>query len=167
MNNNLTIDLQNVSNEDKKILREIIERSNAPKNKARKPVEGETVYTLWENGEITVQKYYQDYMHSSYEQGNIFSSKDRAEFESRRRKFLKRWKDLSIASGEPENKWNGKNQHWYCYCNTYFKTICFEYIGSCKGENTYFATKESLKNAVAEIGEENVKRYILGVRIDE
>lgn len=159
----IKVNLENLSDAEQEQFMKLIEKANASASKVWKPKLWDVYYAIDPGGEITQITYDTDYDEDVLSMGNGFRTKAEAEFEVERRKILKRWRDLSIASGEAENKWNGKNNHWYCYCNTYYKTIGFDYLGSCNGENTYFASRESLENAIAEIGEENVKKYILRV----
>lgn len=162
---NLTIDLQNLSSSDKKILMEIIERSNAPEREAWKPKTGDVYYLLSTDGGIAKNTVYSLYDERAYAMGNAFPTREEAEFERERRKFLKKWKDLSNESGEAKNEWDGKNRHWFChYYVTENKIINDDCICCYKDECTYFATKESLERAIIALGEENVKRYILGVK---
>lgn len=162
MSNEIKVNLKNLSDAEREQLMKLIEKANTPASKVWKPVEGETTYVIWANGCIHETRQLNMSLDALYYQGNVFATREEAKFESHRRKILKRWEDMSAESGEAENKWNDKNKHWYCYCEG--STIKTHWVLCHRSENTYYATRESLENAIAEIGEENVKKYILGVK---
>lgn len=129
------------------------------KSKVWQPINGEKYYYIDEIG-IAEAKWdddpYQDIF--LYEIGNLFRTEEEVEEEIQRRKILRQWEVLAIASGKKDNEWGG----WTCYYSPRINKIKIEgVIAPGKDANIYFATPESLLNAIKIIGEENIKKYIL------
>lgn len=83
--------------------------------------------------------------------------------EAIRREKLAEWKRLSILAGEGDNPWDGHNHHWYCYFSVLTGTVEIASYWSCRTSDVCFPTAASLKAAIDEMGEDNIKKYILGV----
>lgn len=75
-----------------------------------------------------------------------------------------KWKRLSIEAGEEENPWDGKKCHWHCYTDVCGGELHFSFAALYRANGIYFPTEASLKAAIAELGEDNVKKYILNVK---
>lgn len=162
---NLNVNLENLTAEEREALMKLVEKSNEKKSKVWKPTLGERFYVISSYGVLDCRTWYDDaFCTNLFEIGNVFPTLDAAEEELTRRKMLTKWKRLSIEAGEGENEWNGKNDHWiisYSYAFSELKTLRVVFR---KYSEVCFPTKKSLLAAIEEIGEDNVKRYILGVR---
>lgn len=93
---------------------------------------------------------------------NCFLTEEEAQFEVERRKI----KTILLKYGRREFKYGKKNQHICCD----FHELSIE-IGCCRvcqDQGTiYFDTEELCRKAIKEAGEDNVKKYIFGIRKDE
>ena len=99
-----------------------------------------------------------------YSIGEVFKTAEEADEEEKRRKILIQWKRLSIEAGEEENEWNRKNKHFCVMYDLVDKALRIEYRFSSSNGSSYFPSMKSIKNAIEIVGEENVKKYILGVK---
>lgn len=82
--------------------------------------------------------------------------------EAGKRMYYTHW--YQSLSDVTEEMWADKNQKkWFAYWNNEDNKACFDCRYTCKFEGTYFTTKEKCRAAIDEIGEENFKRYVLGV----
>lgn len=162
---NLNVNLKNLTAEEREALMKLVEKSNEKKSKVWKPTLGERFYVISSYGVLDCRTWYDDaFCTNLFEIGNVFPTLDAAEEELTRRKMLTKWKRLSIEAGEGENEWSGENDHWeigYSHLTSELETY---HLTNCKYSEVYFPTKESLLAAIEEIGEDNVKRYILGVK---
>lgn len=162
---NIKIDINNLSNEEREQLMALIEKANKPKNKVWKPENCDVYYCLsnegtpiiinWNNSASDINR---------WDVGNVFHTQEEAAEEAKRRRILTEWKRLSIESGENENEWNGDNNHFCVYYNYSGGKLTVDCWYEQKRTEIYFATKESLLNAISEIGIPNVKKYILGIK---
>ena len=164
MENTISIRMENLSDTEREQLMKLVEKANNNlKSGIWKPQEGESVYICFGNGTIYQDLYscnYRDYL----EYGLLFQTREEAEFEVRRRKILKHWKDLSIESGEEENPWDGENQHWVATYDYYSRDVVCDAHMVFRTSDIYFSSKMKIISAIEEIGEENVKKYILNIK---
>ena len=97
--------------------------------------------------------------HSSMAIGNIFRTREEAEFAVEKLKVIHELKKLA----EPKDtKWDGR-PHFYFYCNTYDKSICVNSVTTFKICDIYFAFESDARKAIAAVGEDRIKKYYLEV----
>ena len=89
-------------------------------------------------------------------QGNVFLTKEEAEFEAKRREVA-----AKVRKYARPFKYNCEN--WYPYWNFNASLIsrCFDNI--FKSARDYFESAKQIDRAIAEVGEEDFKKYYLGV----
>lgn len=160
----ITILLDNLTEDERNQLMKLVEKANEPKSKVWKPAKDGEYWCLWCSGAVTRDRYEMPVDVYRWELGNCFPTEEEAEEEATRRKMLVKWKRLSIEAGEEDNPWDGRNLHWAVSWDCEGK--CFHYFAyeNCKYPISHFPSSDSLKAAIAELGEENVKKYILGVK---
>ena len=93
-------------------------------------------------------------------QGNAFMTREEAEFEKKRREVVTKVKKYArpfIPNGE----------NWFPYWNCIGKSIVMSYVDVIQDAKLYFESKEKFEQAIAEVGEEDFKKYYLGVVEDE
>lgn len=162
--NEIKLNMSNLSNEERKQLTALIEKANKSKSKVWKPEENKVYYYISWCGEIGFSVNSTHLDDTCYEIGNAFQTKEEAEEEITRRKIIAKWKRLSIEAGEDDNEWDTDNIHWYCYYSHAFKKPECAYCQNVKDSSVFFPTRESLIEAISIIGEDNVKKYILGIK---
>ena len=162
----ISVNLENLSEQERESLMKLIEKANKSKSKVWKPThKRETYYSIKGTGNVVTYVWNDDDMDAKiYEIGNCFRTQTEAEEEVTRLKMLKYWKDLSIESGEDENPWDTYQYHFYVgyqhdigqlrICSskiTQYESVCFKSENACRA-------------AIKELGEDNVKKYILGIK---
>lgn len=92
--------------------------------------------------------------------GNAFLTKEEAEFELERRKVITKLKLFA----EKNAKWDGYTLHYYLSCafDKNGKIILAVRFSQSLG-TIYFESEEQAQKAIDFAGEENVKKYYLGV----
>lgn len=161
--NEIKINMDNLSEDERNQLMKLIEKTNEPKSRVWRPECGECYYYINACGAVCASRWTEVGLDNEcYDIGNVFRTKEEAAEEVKRRKILAKWKRLSIESGEASNEWNKKNEHWFVFF--LYNKIEVTFGIAIKSEATYFQTKESILNAIEDIGEENVKKYILGIK---
>lgn len=88
--------------------------------------------------------------------GNAFLTKEEAEFEVRRREVVTKVRKYArpFRCDEP---------NWYAVVNRYDNHIDFDYVGVVQCAELYFESEEKIKQAIDEVGEDDFKKYYLGV----
>lgn len=95
-----------------------------------------------------------------YENGNCFQSSEEAEFAIEKLKIIIKLKEFA----EPKNRaWDGKNEHFFFYYDYMTKEVRMSYNNDCKSRKIYFESEEKVKQAIASIGEDKIKKYYLEV----
>lgn len=79
-------------------------------------------------------------------------------------KFALKWHFLSINAGEPDNEWNGLNQHFFPSWDYTENRVITRIADAVKVPCVTFPSLSSLLTAEKILGMENVKKYILGVK---
>lgn len=156
----ITIDLDNLTAEEQETVKRLAEK----KKPYWVPEKGETYFLIDEYGftaDTRNDKLNGDNFAISI--GNCFRTREEAEEAVTRLRMQTKWKRLSLEAGEADNPWDGKHKHYYAYWDSYEKKIGNDYNSGLIDGLIHFPSEESLKAAIAEIGKENVKKYILGV----
>lgn len=97
------------------------------------------------------------YLEAEYRsQGNAFLTKEEAEFEAKRREVVTKVRKYA-------RPFKSGNENWCPYWTCNYKEINFSSDISVKSPIDYFESKESIQKAIAEVGEEDFKKYYLGV----
>lgn len=162
--------LMKLKEAQEKITNEIEELKNEIENekpKCWKPVTGEKVWTWWyvANGPLS-QVYLgaHDFHINKYEEGEYFPTKELCIEHHKEKIYKEQWRRLSIESGEDKNPWDGHHNHWYVWYDPRNSRLNIGALSYIKDANVHFVSYEAAENAIKEIGEENVKRYILGIK---
>lgn len=122
---------------------------------------GDTYWLVGHNGKA----YWQVYKNSEIDletrsQGNAFLTKEEAEFEAKRREVV-----AKVRKYARPFKPNCKNWYPYWDCNDYLISHCFD--NAFKSARDYFESAKQIDRAIAEVGEDDFKKYYLGVVEDE
>lgn len=162
-NNNITVNMENLSQEERSTLLSLIEKANKPKNKVWKPESDEMYYyscsdgfikeATWDN--INVDK-------NRYAIGNCFKTREEAEFALERQKVITELKRFALEHNEKEIDWSDGKPKWLIYSNS--NHVGFKYVNLLKENNIYFTSKEIAKAAIKEIGEERLRKYYFEVK---
>lgn len=156
----IEIELDNLTKEEQ----ETVKRLAKKKKPYWVPKKGETYFLIDEFGFVSTE-------HNNgtngdgfaISLGNCFRTREEAEEAITRFKMQTKWKRLSLEAGEAENPWDGGHLHYLAYWDCTNKKIGNDCHTQWINGATPFPSKESLQAAIAELGEENVKKYILGV----
>ena len=116
-------------------------------------VYGQIIPTTFEGCEVDLDM---------FDTGNGFLTKEAAEFEFERRKVIAKMK----LYAEPfDTKWTGiiGDTHYRIVYDVEDKEIGIDNTDFVKGSDLYFPSKEQAQKAIDAVGEDNVKKYYLGV----
>lgn len=162
-NQNITINMENLSQEERSTLLSLIEKANKPKNKVWKPEENETYYYSYSDGNIEEATW--DNLNvdkNRYAIGNCFKTKEEAEFALERQKVITELKRFALEHNEKEIDWSDGKPKWLIYSNR--NHVGFKYVNLLKENNIYFTSEKITQAAIKEIGEERLKKYYFEVK---
>ena len=103
MENNITVNMENLSEEERKQLMNLIKKSNGSKRNLWKPNYGRKYFYINDCGGIMNSEWYDDRIDSEfYKIGNCFKTKEEAEFELERIKVKTELRRFSEENNEYE-----------------------------------------------------------------
>ena len=168
-NNNITVNMENLSQEERSTLLSLIGKANKPKNKVWKPEKDETYYYSYSDGNIEEATW--DNLNvdeNRYAIGNCFKTKEEAEFALERQKVITELKRFALEHNEKEIDWsNDDEQKKYClYFNHERNRIMINnfYVSQFLSEQIYFTSDTIAQQAIKEIGEERLEKYYFEVK---
>lgn len=157
-------ELENKINELEKQLIELKEELNKPESKVWKPKLNDIYYTILNYGIISSSKWNDDAIDNiRYAIGNCFRTQEEAEFEVERLRVTAELKRFAEEHNEPIDWNNSKQSKYYIAFGADDSSICYGFAILVKRNDIYFSSKELAQQAVAEIGEERIKKYYLGI----
>lgn len=137
-----------------------------PQSKRWKPKYNNDYCYIGSKGNILFNKWYDDvYDEWRYLNGNCFQTKKEAEEYKKQIEYTARYKNYIEEHSEPID-WNDEEQEKY-YTFYHVDTLKIEVDCSwiCKTQGTIYASSEQIVwDAIKEIGEDNFKKYVLGVK---
>lgn len=165
-NQNITVNMENLSNEERSTLLSLIEKANKPKNKVWKPEKDEIYYYLYSYGKIeedTWDNINEDRIR--YAIGNCFKTKEEAEFALERQKVIMELKRFALEHNKEDIDWNDSEQRKYVLSYQHDKNIIFiDYYYDYQSCSIYFTSEEIAQTAIKEIGKERLEKYYFEVK---
>lgn len=172
MENNITVNMDNLSTDERNTLLKLIEKSIKPKNKVWKPEIGEDYYCINSDSNKMISYYHWQndvYDKHYYETGNCFKTKEEAEFALEKQKVITELKRFALENNECELDWYDYDQEKY-----YIKYACqhdyFSIHHNCGIKcpvTIYFSSEDIAKQAIKTIGEDRLKKYYFEVNDNE
>lgn len=164
-NQNITVNMENLSNEERSTLLSLIEKAKQ-KNKVWKPEENETYYYSYSYGNIdedTWDSANED--RNRYALGNCFKTKEEAEFALEKQKVITKLKRFALEHNKEDIDWNDSKQRKYVLSYQHDKNIIFiDYYYDYQSCSIYFTSEEIAQTAIKEIGEERLEKYYFEVK---
>ena len=154
-----------------KELRERLEKLEAekieePQSKRWKPKYGDNYYVVGFRRRIISHQWDGDNIDNWYYlAGNCFETYEEAEEYKKQIEYTARYKNYIEEHNEPID-WNNQLQNKFAvYYDCSDKIIDVEQVKTYKDQGTIYASSEGiLWDAIKEIGEDNFKKYVLGVK---
>lgn len=165
MENNITVNMKNLSEEERETLMKLIQKSNGSKGKVWKPEDNEKYFYVSGRGVINICRWINDTTDNGcYEIGNCFKTKEEAEFALEKAKVEAELRRFAEENNEYEIDWEDDDQKkWFIYINCDTKKIDIIYNTVLKTHCIHFSSKEITKQAIDYIGEERLKKYYFGI----
>lgn len=164
-NKNITINMENLSEEERDTLLSLVEKANKPVNKVWKPEYDSDYYFIRNNGQICHTNFIKsDTDKERFILGNCFKTEEEAEFALERQKVITELKRFAIEHNDGEIDWNSKIQNIYClYYREHRGDIEADYFCSRLWDGVFFTSKKTAEQAIEAIGEERIKKYYFEV----
>lgn len=160
----IKVNLDNLTNEERETLLKLVEKGNKT-NKKRWRGYG-AYYYITPCDDVT---YSFDsmclYDEQCYKFGNYFKTKEEAEFARKKRLIYQQLKDYALGHNIEEFDWSNVNQFkWSIKYDNKYKRIMYSWTRHLIDLNQiYFSSEKIARDAVKEIGEDNITKYLFGV----
>lgn len=163
-NTTITLNMNNLTEQERQQLLKLVEKGNG--NKVWKPKRGERYFTVFGEGNVFENTWTDRNEDATrYSIGNCFKTIEEAELALEKTKALAELRRYAEVYNEEEIDWNNKRQLKYCIVfdhvkNNFNFSDCsyWEYLNM-----VYFTSEEIAQNAIDEIGEDRIKKYLFGV----
>lgn len=153
----IKVNLENLTEEERKLLMDLVKKENEEKLKIEYPKDGTKYYYIGADGTIHSSVSNKDIY--KYEHNNFFLTYEEAKFEQEKQKVLF---ELKYCSGLYKFTYNVSNYHLYYN----FKNNKI-YIGWDMGvknlNNIYFNSEKDALNAIKQVGENRIKKYLFEI----
>lgn len=158
--------------EKDKIIKELREKLaeaeniEVDKSKCWKPEHGEEYWCVSNGGEVCWLDWCNDvYCNWNYLTDNCFKTKEEAEEYKKQIEYTARYKNYIEEHSEPLDWHNYNQSKYYAEINCDFDVINVDSCCYLKSQGTIYASSEQIiRGAIKEIGEDNFKKYVLGVK---
>lgn len=158
----IKVNLDNLTNEERETLLKLVEKGNKT---SRKRERLETYYFISDEGAICCKCALGAVDEIRYKLGNYFETKEEAEFAKKKQLIYQKLKDYALEHNTEEIDWDNYNQlKWIIRYEKDYKEIRYSWITDTFYINQiYFTSEKIARDAVKEIGEDNIKKYLFGV----
>ena len=136
-----------------------------PQSKRWKPNKNEIYWVNESTGTVDSRVWDNDrYDNWQYLTGNCFETNVEAEEYKKQIEYTSRYKNYVDEHSDPID-WEGEQKKWYAEFDTEDGNIEVNCVYGYKGQGVIYASSEQIiKDAIKEIGEDNFKKYVLGVK---
>ena len=167
MNETVTINMENLSTEEREQFMKLVEKGNKKKSKVWEPADREKYYYVRSDGEV-LHGYYEkccSFDCSIYSIGNCFRTEDEAKFVAEKIKVTAELKRFAEENNDKELNWDKYSQPKYHLIYNYeSKNIIIDYTCKHKFNSIYFSSIAIAKKVIETIGEDRIKKYYFEVK---
>lgn len=155
--------LNNLTNDEKETLIRLAEKANK-KSKVFKPKTNQPYYIVSAEGEIVDDIWEDlDWNNDMFNLGNCFETKEQAEFAIDKQKVYTELKRYALEHNEEEIDWNDIDKCKWCITKDCGKLNVYCFCRIHLLNQIYFTSEEIAQNAIKEIGEDRIKKYLFEV----
>ena len=162
----IKVNLDNLTNEERETLLKLVEKGNKTNKKRWRSKRNNKYYSISNCGDLISDiEYGCGYDESSYHFGNYFKTEKEAGFARDKQFIYQQLKDYALEHTTEEFDWNNPNQFkWFIRYDNKYKRIIYTWTRySIDMNQIYFTSEKIVRDAVEEIGEDNIKKYLFGV----
>ena len=171
MSENITINLEGLSKEEREQLLGLVEKAKRPK-KIWKPEYGDWYWYISSDGQVDNCEWVNAPMDlGRYAMGNCFRTREEAEFAREKQKIKTELQRYADEHNDPnKEKWDGINLHYTIRYDVGDEALTRSSSYVVQNINDiYFTSEDIVKNAVDYIGAKRIMKYLFDVdcEVDE
>lgn len=162
--NELKVNFENLTAEERAELLKLVEKANKPKSKVWKPENREEYYFIWGRGITDGVWSGYDIDENRYSIGNCFKTEEEAQNAVERLKIRAELQRFADEHNEPIDWKNRNTAKWYIRFNYDDEIVEWSPVRTARDTfQIYFSSEEVARAAVQAVGEERIKKYLFGV----
>ena len=161
----IKLNLENLTEDERKQLTELVEKANKAESKAWKPKDYEPFWAISRHGTISQIRFLTENCdEADYAIGNCFKTKEEAEFAIERFKIRAELQRYADEHNEPIDWCNDRQRKHGIHCDYTAKKLYVYFHTTCREPfQIYFSSQEIAEAAIKAVGEERIKKYLFGV----
>lgn len=163
----IKLNLENLSKEERKQLMKLVEKANKPKTGRWKPNHGDRYWFIMDcsNGYYVTHSDWDSETQDNqlYENHILYETKEKAEFAAEKKKIERELELFACTHDQPINWTDLKQLKYYFYFDYENEKIWVDFHCRHNAGEPHFSSKELCWQAIKEIGEERLKKYYFGV----
>ena len=165
MDNTITVNMENLTPDERKQLISLVEKSNKPSLKQSWRAEENNIY-YYISSNLTIETDREAYFaidNQRYRIGNYFKTEEEAKFEKEKILVYQELRNYALKYNDSDFDWSNKRQYkYYIFCSNKEVLVGSHNVAMHLGQ-IYFTSREIAQNAVATIGEDRIKKYLFGI----
>lgn len=161
----VSFNFDNLTNEEKELIKNISEKSR--KNVVWKPEMGEYYYCINDDGFVSSNYWANDNVDNNiYEIGNCYETEEDAKFDAECRKVLAELKRYALKHNEfCDNPYTTETSKFYIGCTVYGEIEINEYDDYLE-YGVIFSSESVAEEAINVVGKDRIKKYYFGIKED-
>ena len=164
--NELKVNSENLTAEERAELLKLVEKANKPKSKVWKPKNEEEYYSFWADSVYDYSWINDFFDKGNYSIGNCFKTKKEAENAVERLKIRAELQRFADEHNEPIDWKNRNTAKWYIRFNYDDEIVECSRVRAVRDTfQIYFTSEEVAEAAVQSVGEDRIKKYLFGVEV--
>lgn len=157
------VNIDNLTKAEQDAFKRILKKLTC-KSGVFKPKENQNYYFVTGDGLVECQGWCGDcYDDTNYELGNCFETEEQAEFALEKQKIYTELKRYALEHNEEEIDWNDIDKCKWCITKDCGKLNVYCFCRIHLLNQIYFTSEEIAQNAIKEIGEDRIKKYLFEV----
>ncbi|MDD4370962.1 MAG: hypothetical protein PHD56_07810 [Anaerostipes sp.] len=171
MSNEIKVNFENLTEDERKELMRLVEKSSEPKSKIWKPGKDEEYYfidnfgtndnSIWNDDSVDFRR---------YDIGNVFKTRKEAELAARKQKVIVELEQYAIEHNEDDINWNGtecKYKYSIAYNHGKKELIVIPNKVLEDMGQIYFTSIKIASDAINAVGLDSIEKYMFGVEVEE
>lgn len=172
MNSDFTLNLNNLTEDEKKEFAKLFEKVTMKEKQriAWKPKKGDEYFTISDFGIAQSNQWYDDVAdNEAYDIGNVYETSKDAEFAIEKKKVKEELERYAFEHNDSNyEEWDGCII-WHYFIQLFVEHKELEIGNTCtrKVESvTYFTSEEIAKDAIKAVGEDRIKKYLFNIEVE-
>lgn len=162
---NFDINLENLTEQKREQILSLVKEANNPTLKSLwKPECDGYYFTIANQGDNGLVWLDDDIDNYNYSIGNVFQTKEEAEFVIERLKVIAELRRYADEHNKPIDWKDGHCKYCVCYNHIEKRVSVASVLSKYQFDTIFFSSKEKAEDAIKEVGEDRIKKYLFKIK---